>query len=72
MRMKVSPRFCQTVVAATATARCCSSSSHWTGSSWPIGARNWLNRPIDGWNSISQMTDATATDVATVDEKIVR
>ena len=69
--MKVMPRFCQTVVAATANSAVLLSSSHWTGS-WPIDFRNWFTIPIDGWNRTSQMSDATATEVATVDEKIVR
>jgi hypothetical protein len=59
------------VVAATANSAVLLSSSHWTGSR-PIDFRNWLTIPIDGWNRTSQMSDATATEVATVDEKIVR
>ena len=31
-----------------------------------------MSTPIDGLNSTSHISDATATDVATVDEKIVR
>ena len=30
------------------------------------------SRPTCGLNSVPKITDATATDVATVDEKIVR
>ena len=70
--MKVRPRFCQTVVAATANRAVSGSSSHCTGFSWPTASRNWLKMPIEGWNRTSHISEETATDVATVDEKIVR
>ena len=31
-----------------------------------------MNRPTCGFSNVKKMTDAAATDVATVDEKIVR
>ena len=32
----------------------------------------FANTPIDGWNRNSHISDATATEVATVDENTVR
>src|SRR3546814_2795278 len=71
MMMKVMPRFCQTVVTDTAASAVSLSCSQRTGSR-PSSCSSWFTTPIDGLNSVSHMSEATATDVATVDEKIVR
>ncbi len=69
MMMNVSPRFCQIVTPATANERpfrvveiggfagCC---------------RSTASSPTCGLSSVTKMTAATATEVTTVDEKIVR
>src|SRR5688500_7447222 len=66
IRMKLSPRFCQIVVTATAT------SAH--DGLFKNGGSGWmdLSRPTCGLSRVPKITDATATEVATVDEKIVR
>src|SRR5437763_1043855 len=68
IRMKVSPSVCHTVVTATATSAQC-------GFCRIVGLvvrPNQGSRPTDGFINVPKITAATATDVATVDEKSVR
>jgi hypothetical protein len=71
MMMKVNPRLSHTVASAT------EGSAHvvfWRKliGSWPMALRNWLTIPIDGLSRVSHMSEATATDVAIVEENMVR
>ncbi len=68
MRMNERPRFCQIVVTATASSARSGLSRIGGWGSMPSHGSS----PTCGFISVPKMTDATATDVATVDEKIVR
>src|SRR5262245_7935758 len=68
IRMNVSPSVCHTVTTATA------GNAHvgfWRIGGWVVMPSHG-SRPTEGLNSVPKMTAATATDVATVDEKKVR
>ena len=66
--MNVSPSVCQIVMIATpSSAR---SGFSRIGGSGLIPSQG--SSPTTGLNSVPKITDATATEVATVDEKIVR
>src|SRR5262245_42307873 len=82
IRMKLSPRFCQIVVTATATSATDGMKLRITGrlmlmigsGFWRIDGSVWMpcSNPTCGLSSVPKITAATATDVATVDEKNVR
>ena len=67
MRMNESPRLCQTVVADTQI------NAHFGSCNGLMLEPNQYGiKPICGFSSVKKITAATATEVATVDEKIVR
>src|SRR5689334_8574392 len=68
MRMKVSPSVCHTVTTATAI----NAQSGFCSTVGLVVSPNHGSRPTDGFISVPKITAATATDVATVDEKKVR
>ena len=68
MRMNVSPRVCQIVVTATAS----SAQSGFCRIGGSVVSPSHGSRPTCGFISVPKITAATATDVATVDEKKVR
>src|SRR5450759_5452206 len=68
MRMKLRPRFCQIVAKATAGSAQLGLSRIAGVGLIPSQGRS----PTWGFMSVPKITEATATDVATVEEKIVR
>ena len=68
MMMNESPRNCQTVISATAgSAQVVFSSAGWVGLMPSHGSS-----PTTGFISVPKTTEATATEVTTVEEKIIR
>ena len=70
-RMNVKPRFAQMLVMLTASSAVSGSLSR-PGSLSTSKGSMLARMPTDGWNRYSHISDATATDVATVLEKMLR